>query len=129
MCNLVKEDVLTTTAENLGWFTEHIQSLCQHPAGIKMLLHVTREGSKESLSQSQPLDTPQATRGVLDGRVLGDMEKEMDATVNPAQKNDSRDVDSLCDIKYDKLEAEKAICQALEAVQPGKRILIAASGP
>ncbi|KAF6792705.1 ferric reductase transmembrane component 5 [Colletotrichum sojae] len=116
--------------ENLEWFGEHIQSLCQHPSGMNMLLHVTREGSKESPTQSQPLTVPkQAAQGVLDDRAPGGLEKEMNAIVKQTKQNDSQDIDSLYDIKYDKLEAEKAICQALETVQPGKRILIAACGP
>lgn len=65
---------------------------------MKMLLHVTREGSEDSLVQKEPLPTSkQVTQGVLDGRASGNAEKEMNATVNPTQQNDSQDIDSLYD--------------------------------
>ncbi|KAF4832481.1 Ferric/cupric reductase transmembrane component 2 [Colletotrichum tropicale] len=134
--------------ENLDWFADHIQSLCQHGFGMNMMLHVTREGSKESLSDSSaptPLEhsvlAPQQTvkRGAdsvssedpMPGATDTMAEKTAaNVSAEPAEKHRrSQDLNSLCDIKYDKLEAAKVIGETLEAIKPGRRVLITSCSP
>ncbi|KAF9876626.1 ferric reductase transmembrane component 5 [Colletotrichum karsti] len=130
--------------ENLEWFAEHLQTLCRQPSGMNMLLHVTRKDSEESLSESVAQDTIETQ--VLERKPTGqDITGTTSSTIVPAaippqtavktiieaseKGRLSQDLESLCDIKYDKLEAEKAIGQTLQAMRSGQRVLIASCGP
>ncbi|KXH67515.1 hypothetical protein CSAL01_00822 [Colletotrichum salicis] len=124
--------------ENLEWFTDHLQSLSQHGAGVNVLLHVTWEGSTASLSESSELNVSSPTslkspnekvEALLPEPGTEESKETLPSTVVVPQGDRSLGLEGLCDIKFDKLRAGEAISQTLQSAAPSQRVLIAACGP
>ncbi|KAF4781854.1 hypothetical protein HER10_EVM0004186 [Colletotrichum scovillei] len=123
--------------ENLEWFTDHLQSLSQHGAGVNVLLHVTREGSTASLSESsENVSSPTSLKSpnekvdaLLPESGMEQNKEAVPSTAAVPQGDRSLGLEGLCDIKFDKLRAGEAITQTLQSAAPGQRVLIAACGP
>ncbi|KAK1625522.1 ferric reductase NAD binding domain-containing protein [Colletotrichum phormii] len=124
--------------ENLEWFTDHLQSLSQHGAGVNVLFHITREGSVASLSELSELNVSSPTslkspkekvEALLPEPGTEQSKETLPSTVAVPQGDRSLGLEGLCDIKFDKLRAGEAITQTLQSAAPGQRVLIAACGP
>ncbi|OHE94906.1 hypothetical protein CORC01_09825 [Colletotrichum orchidophilum] len=120
------------------WFTDHLQSLSQHGAGLNVLLHVTREGSMTSLSESSELNAPLPTslkspnekvEALLPEPGTEQSKETFPSKTTVPRRDSSVGLEGLCDIKFDKLRAGEAITQTLQSAAPGQRVLIAACGP
>ncbi|KAL0936304.1 ferric reductase transmembrane component 5 [Colletotrichum truncatum] len=128
--------------ENLEWFADHVRSLRQQQSGINMMLHVTRQSTNESLGTAQKSlesSTPAPEPTCLEisdqapsGPMFSNAESKLPSYDTKEISKEARsieDIDSLCDIKYDKLEVVNVIDQALGVIEHGQKVLVAGCGP